>query len=90
MIKVTFYNPKKLTNSDVWVPKVMSTSPLDIEQFMFKLAKNSSACTAMVTPIDVNPLTHLWHTLSTSKLFVYSFLKYFKLVEIVMVQVIVV
>ncbi len=88
MIKATFCSPKKLADNDVWVPEVMSTSSLDIEQFMFKLAMNSSACTTMVKPINVNPLTHLWHTLSTSKLFAYSFLEYFKLVEIAMVQVI--
>jgi hypothetical protein len=66
----------------------MLTSSFDIEQFMFKLAMNSNAYIAMVKPIDVKPLTHLWHTLSTSRLFAYSFLEYFKLVEIAMVQVI--
>jgi len=66
----------------------MSTSSLDIEQFMFKLAMKSNACTTMVKSIDGNPLTHLWHTLSTSRLFVYSFPKYFKLARIIMVQVI--
>ncbi len=88
MIKAIFCNPKKLASSNVWVPKVMSTSSLDIEQYMFKLAMKSNVCTAMAKLIDVNPLTHLWHTFSTSKLFVYSFPKYFKLVEITMVQVI--
>ncbi len=88
MIKVIFCNPKKLANSDVWVPKVMSTSSFDIEQSMLKLAMKSNACIAMVKPINMNPLMHLWHTLLTSRLFVYSFLKYFKLAEITMVQII--
>ncbi len=88
MIKVTFCNPKKLASNDVWVPEVMSTSSLDIEQSMFKLAMKSNACTAMAKPIDVNPLTHLWHTLSTLKLFAFFFLECFKLAKIAMVQII--
>ncbi len=88
VIKATFCSPKKLAGSDVWVLEVMSTSSLNIEQFIFKLAMNSNACTTMAKRINVNPLPHLWHTISTSKLFTYSFLEYFKLVEIAMVQVI--
>jgi hypothetical protein len=88
VIKATFCGPKKLTDSDVWVPEVMSTSSFDIEQSMFKLVMKSSACITMAKPIDVNPLTHLWHILLTSKLFAYSFSECFKLVEIAMVHVI--
>jgi hypothetical protein len=87
VIKVAFCNPKKLVGSDVWVPEVLLTSSLDIKQFMFKLAMKSNACATMVKLIDVNLLTCLWCTLSTSKLLACSFPKYFKLAKIVMVQV---
>jgi hypothetical protein len=56
VIKVAFCNPKKLADSDIWVLKVLSTSFLDIEQYMFKLAMNQMhVLHAMVKPIDVNP-----------------------------------
>jgi len=54
---------------------------------MFKLAMKSNDCVAMVKPLNVNPLTWLWRTLSTSKVRACAFPKYFKLVEIAMVQV---
>jgi hypothetical protein len=55
---------------------------------MFKLAMKSNACVAMAKPLDVNdPLTHLWWTFSTSKMLTCSFLMYFKVTEIAMVQV---
>jgi len=41
---------------------------------------------AMAKPLDVNPLTWLWHILLTFRVFACSFLEYFKLAEIAMVQ----
>jgi hypothetical protein len=88
VIKVAFYHPKKLGNSDVWVHEVLSTASLDIQQSMFKLAMKSNACAAMVKPLDVNdPLTCLWWTFSTSRVLTCSFPKYFKLIKIGMEQV---
>jgi hypothetical protein len=87
VIKVAFCHPKKSDNSDVWVPEVLSATSFDIQQSLFKLAMKSNACVAMAKSLDVNPLTHLWQTFLTSEVFTYSFPKYFKLVEIAMVQV---
>jgi len=41
---------------------------------------------AMAKPLDVNPLTWLWRIILALRVFDCSFLKYFKLVEIAMVQ----
>jgi hypothetical protein len=86
VIKIAFCNPKKLANSDVWDPKVLSTSFFDIEKSMFKLTMKSNACVVMVKPIDVNLMMCLWYTLSASKLLIYLFLEYFKLAKITMVR----
>jgi hypothetical protein len=87
VIKVAFSNPKKLAGNDVWVPKVLLMSSLNIEQSMFKLAMKSNACVVIAKPIDVNPLTHLWCIFLASRLLTCSFLEYVKLIEIAMVQV---
>jgi hypothetical protein len=87
VIKVAFCHPKKLDNSDVWALKCYQQLPLTFQQSLFKLAMKSNACAAMAKSLDVNPLTCLWQTLSTSGVFTNSFPKYFKLVEIAMVQV---
>jgi hypothetical protein len=72
-------------SNDVWVLEMSLATSLNIQQFLFKLAMKSNACVAMAKPLDVNPLTHFWCTLSTSIMFTYSFPKNFKLVEIAMV-----
>jgi hypothetical protein len=68
-IKVAFCHPKKLGSNDVWVLEMLSITSLDIQQSLLKLAMKSNACVAMAKPLDVNPLTHLWRTLSTSIMF---------------------
>jgi hypothetical protein len=73
VIKVVFCHPKKLGSSDVWVLEVLSIASLDIQQYLFKKTMKSNACVAMVKPFDVNPLTHLWRTFSTSIMLTYSF-----------------
>jgi hypothetical protein len=39
-------------------------------------------------PFDMNPLTKMWHLVTTSRILVTSFPKYVKLAELAMVQVI--
>jgi len=73
VIKVVFCHPKKLGNSDVWVLEVLSIASLDIQQYLLKKAMKSNACVAMVKLFNVNPLTHLWWTFSTSIMLTYSF-----------------
>jgi len=87
VIKVVFCKPKKLVDNDTWVLEVLSITSFDMQQSMFKLAMKSNACTTMVKLLDVNPLTPLWHILSTFRVLACALPKYFKLVEIVMVQV---
>ncbi len=83
MIKATFCHPKKLANSDTWVLEVLSTTSLDIQQSMFKLTMKSNACVTMVKSLDVNPSMWLQCTFSTSRVFAYAFLEYFKLAKLI-------
>jgi len=55
---------------------------------MFKLTMKSNAATCMAPPFDLNPLTKMWHLVITFQIFSFSFLKYVKLVELAMVQLI--
>jgi len=87
VIKVVFCKPKKLVDNDTWVLEVLSITSFDMQQSMFKLAMKSNACATMVKLLDVNLLTQLWHIFSTFKVLACALSKYFKLVEIVMVQV---
>jgi len=86
VIKITFCHPKKLVDSETWVLKVLSVASFDMQQSMFKLVMKSNTCATMVKPLEMNPLTWLWHTLSTFRVLVCAFPEYFKLVEIAMVQ----
>jgi hypothetical protein len=47
----------------------------------------SNVAIAIEAPFHVNPLIRLWHTLEASRILQQSFLEFFKLVEIVVVQV---
>ncbi len=87
MIKVAFCHPKKLGDSDTWVPDVLLTTSIDIQQSIFKLTMKSNVCVAMAKSFDMNPLRWLWCILSTSKVHACAFPKYFKLAKIAMVQV---
>jgi hypothetical protein len=84
---VAFCHPKKLVDSDTWMLEVLLVTSFDIQQSMFKLAMKSNACTTIVKLLDVNPLTQLWHILSTFRVLACAFPEYFKSVEIAMVQV---
>jgi hypothetical protein len=41
----------------------------------------------MAPAFDTNPLTKMWHLVTTFRVLVYSFPKYVKLVEMAMVQI---
>jgi hypothetical protein len=47
VIKKAYYDPKKMSNFDVWVLEVLLGVALDIEQSMFKLSMKSNAIDAM-------------------------------------------
>ncbi len=42
----------------------------------------------MAPPFDLNPLTKMWHLVTTFRILSFSFLKYVKLVELAMVQIV--
>jgi hypothetical protein len=46
----------------------LSTSTLDIQQGFFKMTMKNQAVITMQLPLDLNPLTQLWHTISSSKI----------------------
>jgi len=72
---------------DVWVLEVLLTTFLDIQQSILMLTMKSNALDTMVKLANLNPLTQLLCTLLASKMFFCSFLEYFKLARIAMVQV---
>jgi hypothetical protein len=47
----------------------------------------SNVAIAMEAPFHVNPITQFWHTLEASCILWHSFLEFFKLAEIEVVQV---
>jgi hypothetical protein len=55
---------------------------------MFKLTMRSNARTCMVPAFDTNPLTKMWHLVTTFRLLVSNFHEYVKLAKLVMVQII--
>ncbi len=65
--KEAYRHPMKVGNYNVWIPKVLLTSSLDIEQYMFKLLMKSNGVDAMAKFPNENPIFHLSHTLSTSR-----------------------
>ncbi len=67
--------------------KVLSTTSFGVQQSMVKMAMKSNVDVVMAKSHDVNPLMPLQCTLWTSIMFTCSCVKYFKLVKIVMVQV---
>ena len=66
----------------VVIPLLLSAHLLDSQQSLFKLSMKSNAANAMREPMDQNPLTLIWRTISTSKVLSSSFLEYLKLSEI--------
>ncbi len=88
VIKATICHPKKLGNSDiVWVLKVLSTTSFSVQQSIVKMAMKSNVGFVMAKLHDMSSLMHLQCTLSTSIMFTCSFVEYFKLAKITMVQV---
>jgi hypothetical protein len=47
---------------------------------------NASAC--MTLAFDLNPLTKMWHLVTTSQVLSFNFPKYVKLIELAMVQIV--
>jgi hypothetical protein len=61
---------------------MLSTSTLDIQQGFFKMTMKNQIVVTMQLPFDLNLLTHLWHTILSSRILCHNPLEYFMLVEI--------
>ncbi len=68
--------------------KLLNATNLHCQQGMFKFTMRSNAATCMVPPFDINPLTKMWHLVTTSRILVSSFLMYVELVKLAMVHII--
>ncbi len=55
---------------------------LDYKQAMFKLTMKFNVTTCMVSSFDINPLTIMWHLVTTSQIIIFNFSKDVKLVEL--------
>ncbi len=74
----------KVNEQEVKVHELLNTSYIDCQHGMFKFTMKSNATSCMVPPFDINPLTCTWHLVTRFQILVFSFLKYVKLVELVM------
>jgi hypothetical protein len=79
VIKKTYYHPKKMGNSNLWVPIVLLVATFDIGQYMFKLSMKPNVVGTMAKPSDVNNVFCLWHIPSTSKVSFFTFPKIFQI-----------
>jgi hypothetical protein len=97
LIKSHYYNerclqPIKLLNSSTLLevakifPWILSRSGLEMQANIFKINMKSNATTLMEAPFHVNPLTWLWRMLEASRISRHSFPGFFKLVEIIIMQ----
>jgi len=68
-------------------PSILSTSALDLQSSVFTMTMKSNVVIAMEPPFHVNISTRLWCTLEASRILRHSFLDFFKLAEIAIVQV---
>jgi hypothetical protein len=66
IIKATFYQPKNGGPDEIWVPNLFSIVVFDLQRFMFVFSMINNVKLAMQKPFDVNPVTKLWRTLTSS------------------------
>jgi hypothetical protein len=60
----------------------------DLQRFLFIFTMKNNVKLAMQKPFDINLLTKLWKTFSSSQIFEQKILEYIKLVKLVVVQMI--
>jgi hypothetical protein len=83
ILKVAFCQPKKVGLNEVWVPTLFSSIAFDLQRFLFVFTMKNNAKLIMQKPFDLNPLTKLWKTLSSSQILEHQSPKYIKLIELV-------
>ncbi len=87
IIKAAFCQPKKVGPNEVWVLSLFSTIALDFQRSLFVIT-TKNAKLAMDKPFDVNSITKLWRTFTSSLIFKVKIPKYIKLAKLVVVHVI--
>jgi hypothetical protein len=80
--KVTFCQPKKVGLNEVWVPTMFSATAFHLQRFLFVLTMKNNAQLTMQKPFNLNPVTKLWKTLSSSQILEHQILEYIKLTEL--------
>jgi hypothetical protein len=90
VLKTIFYYRKthKVNEQEIKVHELLNTNDFNYQQDMFKFTMKSNAASCMKPPFHTNPLTHMWHLVTTSWILVSSFLEYVKLVKLTMVQIV--
>jgi hypothetical protein len=62
---------------------LFSSIAFDLQRFLFVFTMKNNAKLIMQKPFDLNPLTKLWKTLSSSQILEHQSPKYIKLIELV-------
>ncbi len=87
MLWSLFLVPKKIRVAELVVVKMLCTSTLDVQKFIFKITIKSNAKVALGLLNIISPLTKMWKIISNSSILCHNISKYVKLVEIAMIQV---
>jgi len=69
--------------NEVWVPTLFSAIAFDLQRFLFVLTMKNNVKLVMQKPLDLNLLTKLWKTLSSSQILEHQNHEYIKLIELV-------
>jgi hypothetical protein len=62
IFKATFCHLKKVKPSEVWIPRLFSTTTFDLQRSLLVFTMKINVKLAMQKPFDINPLTKLWKT----------------------------
>jgi hypothetical protein len=70
---------RKVDEKEVQVQELLNVNDLNCQQGMFKFTMRLNAAACMVPRFDTNPLTRMWHLVTTSQILFSNFLEYVKL-----------
>ena len=87
ILKDFFATPKPCVNLEGdgdWMPQLLSTSDLDSQMAMSKMAMKSNSKGVLIPPLIVNPIIKLWQILGSNALLVHAFPEYFKVAKMAM------
>jgi hypothetical protein len=78
ILKATLCQLKKVRLNEVWVPRQFSTTAFNLQISLFVLTMKNNVKLAMKKPFDVNLLTKLWRTHSSSQILEQKILEYYQ------------